>query len=420
MFSINKKNFNRVQRDSLLSVCMFLSFSHIVAAKELGLKEAFERAILYNETKEINDARYDSAKSQLTKIEGNYYPKVALKGSYTKLDNLSDQKNLALNLTQNLYKGGKDSLSVDSGELNLESTKIKKTEDEQTLLKDVVDAYFAHWQNEVDYRNVLLLKDQSEKRRKEIADRVRIGRSRKGELLQADSQLATVEATLLNAEGLRKESLKRLSGLTGFTENDIQMPTDIDNKNSLQSLQDYLKSAEERPDLVIKKNKLEMAQLDVTSSKRNHFPTLDLSSNYYLKERTGSLKNSDWDVGVTLSVPLFEGGATEASVRESVAKKMEAQYGVNDQSRKIQSEVQVRFEAAEKYVEQLKTQNRALTLAKANYDETLKDFRLGLVTNLDTLAALNSYLDAKRTYDRLRLASMLALELLNTSAGKRP
>lgn len=420
MFSINKKNFNRVQRDSLLSVCMFLSFSHIVAAKELGLKEAFERAILYNETKEINDARYDSAKSQLTKIEGNYYPKVALKGSYTKLDNLSDQKNLALNLTQNLYKGGKDSLSVDSGELNLESTKIKKTEDEQTLLKDVVDAYFAHWQNEVDYRNVLLLKDQSEKRRKEIADRVRIGRSRKGELLQADSQLATVEATLLNAEGLRKESLKRLSGLTGFTENDIQMPTDIDNKNSLQSLQDYLKSAEERPDLVIKKNKLEMAQLDVTSSKRNHFPTLDLSSNYFLKERTGSLKNSDWDVGVTLSVPLFEGGATEASVRESVAKKMEALYGVNDQSRKIQSEVQVRFEAAEKYVEQLKTQNRALTLAKANYDETLKDFRLGLVTNLDTLAALNSYLDAKRTYDRLRLASMLALELLNTSAGKRP
>ncbi|MCK6596124.1 MAG: hypothetical protein L6Q33_13070, partial [Bacteriovoracaceae bacterium] len=67
MFSINKKNFNRVQRDSLLSVCMFLSFSHIVAAKELGLKEAFERAIQYNETKEINDARYDSAKSQLTK-----------------------------------------------------------------------------------------------------------------------------------------------------------------------------------------------------------------------------------------------------------------------------------------------------------------------------------------------------------------
>lgn len=420
MFSINKKNFNRVQRDSLLSVCMFLSFSHIVAAKELGLKEAFERAIQFNETKEINDARYDSAKSQLTKTEGNYYPKVALKGSYTKLDNLSDQKNLALNLTQNLYKGGKDSLSVDSGEINLESTKTQKIQDEQTLLKDVVDAYFAHWQNEVDYRNVLLLKDQSEKRRKEIADRVRIGRSRKGELLQADSQLATVEATLLNAEGLRKESLKKLSGLTGFAENEIQMPNDIDSKSGLQTLQDYLKSAEERPDLVIKKNKLEMAHLDVTSSKRNHFPTLDLSSNYYLKERTGSLKNSDWDVGVTLSVPLFEGGATEANVRESVAKKMEAQYGVNDQSRKIQSEVQVRYEAAQKYVEQLKTQNRALSLAKANYDETLKDFRLGLVTNLDTLAALNSYLDAKRTYDRLRLSSMLALELLNTSAGKRP
>ncbi|MCK6595758.1 MAG: TolC family protein, partial [Bacteriovoracaceae bacterium] len=271
-----------------------------------------------------------------------------------------------------------------------------------------------------DVKNVLLLKDQSEKRRKEIADRVRIGRSRKGELLQADSQLATVEATLLNAEGLRKESLKKLAGLTGLSDSDIQMPQEINSNEGLQTLQDYLKMAEERPDLVIKKNKLEMAHLDVTSSKRNHFPTLDLTSNYYLKERTGSLKNSDWDVGVSLSVPLFEGGATEASVRESVAKKMEAQYSVNDQSRKIQSEVAVKYEAAQKFVDQLKTQSRALSLAKANYDETLKDFRLGLVTNLDTLSALNSYLDAKRTYDRLRLSSMLALELLNTSAGKRP
>jgi outer membrane protein len=420
MFSINKKNFNRVQRVSLLSVCLYLSHSQVVFAKELGLKEAFERAIQYNETKEINDARYDSAKSALNKTEGNYYPKVALKGSYTKLDNLSDQKNLALNLTQNLYKGGKDGLSIDSSELNIESTKVQKTQDEQTILKDVVDAYFAHWQNEVDVKNVLLLKDQSEKRRKEIADRVRIGRSRKGELLQADSQLATVEATLLNAEGLKKESLKKLAGLTGLNDSDIQMPQEITSKEGLQTLQDYLKMAEERPDLVIKKNKLEMAHLDVTSSKRNHFPTLDLTSNYYLKERTGSLKNSDWDVGVSLSVPLFEGGATEASVRESVAKKMEAQYSVNDQSRKIQSEVAVKYEAAQKFVDQLKTQSRALSLAKANYDETLKDFRLGLVTNLDTLSALNSYLDAKRTYDRLRLSSMLALELLNTSAGKRP
>lgn len=396
------------------------SIPSLALAQSLTLKEAYDRALTFNQSEEINNARIESAEASYSKSRGNYLPKIAFKGTYTFLDQLSDQKTMALNLSQNLFKGGKDGLALDTQELNVESQKLTKNVEQQTLFKDVAEAYYSHWQNEQDVKNLALLRDQSEKRRNEIRDRVRIGRSRKGELLQAESQLATVESNLLNASGLRNESAKKLSSLIGLNDNNLKMPEAVEEVKALEPVESYLKKAEGRSEIELRKAKLQMADLDVSSSKRNHLPTLDLSSNYYLNKRTGTLRNSDWDLSLNLTVPLFEGGATNAQVKESVAKKMEAYYSVSDQQRKVDSEVKTKYEATQKYMEQLKAGMRAFNLARENYDETLKDYRLGLVTNLDTLSALNTYLDAKRTYDRTKIQAKATLEQLNAAVGMRP
>lgn len=407
---------------SLWGIFWLISFSvpSLAQNQSLTLKEAYDRALIFNQSEEINNARIESAEAGYSKSRGNYLPKIAFKGTYTFLDQLSDQKTMALNLSQNLFKGGKDGLTLNTQELNIESQKLTKNVEQQTLFKDVAEAYYSHWQNEQDVKNLALLKDQSEKRRNEIRERVRIGRSRKGELLQAESQLATVEANLLNATGLRNESAKKLSSLVGLEDQLLKMPEVVEDVKTLDSLANFLKKAESRSEIELKKAKLQIADLDVSSSKRNHLPTLDLASNYYLNKRSGSLRNSDWDLSLNLTIPLFEGGATHAQVKESVAKKMEAYYGVSDQRRKIESEVKTKYEATQKYVEQLKAGMRAFNLARENYDETLKDYRLGLVTNLDTLSALNTYLDAKRSYDRTKIQAKATLEQLNAAVGVRP
>lgn len=399
----------------ILSLVSFTSF-----ANPLTLKEAYEKAIIFNQSNEISQSRVDQAQALYEKNRGTVFPKIAFKGTYTFLDQLTDQKTMALNLSQSLYKGGRDGLVLDYQEKNIETQNINKVVALQTLLKEVVDSYYAHWQNSADVNNLLLLKDQSEKRRNEIRERVRIGRSRRGELLQAESQLATVEANLLNANGLMRESAKKLSALIGASEQNWQMPEMVEDVKKFENLESYLKLAESRAELQVKRTYYEMTDLEVKSNKRAHLPTLDLASNYYLNKRSGSLRNSDWDLSLTVSVPLFEGGSTEASVRESVAKKMQAYYEANDQQRKIESEVKTKYEAAVKFAEQLKAGERAFNLAKENYNETLKDYRLGLVTNLDTLSALNTYLDAKRSYDRTKIQAKSSLEQLNVAVGTRP
>lgn len=415
------KKMTRMKSNLWAILLLFACCTEVLAeGQSLSLKEAYERAIVFNQSEEINNARIESAEAGYSKIRGNYLPKIAFKGTYTFLDQVSDQKTMALNLSQNLFKGGKDSLTLDSEKLKIEGQKLTKDVEQQALFKDVAEAYYSHWQNEQDVKNLFLLKDQSEKRRNEIRERVRIGRSRKGELLQAESQLATVEANLLNATGLRNESAKKLSSLIGIEDQKLKMPDVIEDVKAIEPLASFLKKAESRSEIELKKTRLSIADLDVSSSKRNHLPTLDLSSNYYLNKRTGSLRNSDWDLSFNLTIPLFEGGSTSAQVKENVAKKMEAYFSVNDQQRKIESEVKTKYEATQKFVEQLKAGMRAFNLARENYDETLKDYRLGLVTNLDTLSALNTYLDAKRSYDRTKIQARATLEQLNASVGVRP
>lgn len=102
------------------------SIPSLALAQSLTLKEAYDRALTFNQSEEINNARIESAEASYSKSRGNYLPKIAFKGTYTFLDQLSDQKTMALNLSQNLFKGGKDGLALDTQELNVESQKLTK------------------------------------------------------------------------------------------------------------------------------------------------------------------------------------------------------------------------------------------------------------------------------------------------------
>jgi len=155
----------------------------------------------------------------------------------------------------------------------------------------------------------------------ELKNRVRVGRSRKGELLQAEAQLASADAQLQNAMGLLKDAHERFFILTGLERSHSVLSEPLTSIFTVLPIQHYSDLAMKRPDVVNKGLKIEIAEIDLKSSKSLHGPTVDIGSNYYFNKRTGAYKNTDWDASVTLTLPLFEGGTTTAKVNESVNKK---------------------------------------------------------------------------------------------------
>lgn len=388
----------------------------------LTLKESFESALSTNQGENINQTLIFQSQEIKKQNQGNYLPKISAKGTYQKLDKINpDSKAIGLNLSHSLYRGGKDSYSVESSTKNISIAENQKLADRLSLYQSVIQAYYTYFLNLNDSKNLDLLKKQSQERVDETKKRVQVGRSRRGELLQAEAQLASVEAQTFNGQGLVKETEERFYLLTGLEKSKNSFDEILVVPTENMPLQSYLEKAYARVDVKNKELKIDIAEIDVRSSKAGHYPTLDLASNYYLNKRNSTtLRDSKWDVGLTLSFPLFEGGSTNAKVQESVQKKEQAIYSLADFKKSIEIDVTAKYEMYHRYLDQVKAFDLALEKAKKSYDVAIGDYRLGLISNLDVLSSLNLYLDSKRNSEKTKIQAMMNLKILEAAAGVLP
>lgn len=404
-------------------LALFISF--VMASTKVyavTLKESYESALKSNQSDNINQALINQGLAQKKLNKGNYYPVLSARGTYLKQDNVNvDQKTIGLNLTHSIYRGGRDSLSVENAEYNIAIAENEKIADRLSLYMDVIVAYYNYFLNLNDYKNLELLKKQSKERVDETRKRVQVGRSRRGELLQAEAQFASAEAQLFNGLGLKKESEERFFILTGLDKKTTAFNEVIEVPLSTSGVQAYIDAAFSRVDVKNREIEIQKADTLLSSRKGEYYPTLDLTSNYYFNERNSpAFRDSKWDVGLVLNFPLFEGGRTNALVSESVQIKEEAIYTLSDYKKGIQLDIAARYEAYHRYLDQIKAFDLALEKAKNSYEVAASDYRLGLISNLDVLSSLNLYLDSKRNSEKTKIQAMMNLKLLEAASGVLP
>ena len=404
----------------LIFTGLFLS-SISTNALAVTLGETFNSALVNNQADNINESRLKQSLELRNRGKGSYFPTLSARGTYLKQEKFDDQKTFGLNLTTTIYNGGRDSQLIRNAELGVDVAKNQRQIDRVNLYMEVVDAYYTYLINQSDIKNLELLKKQSQERADEIRKRVQIGRSRRGELLQAEAQLASVDAQTSNGIGMLKESEARLNILTGLTKEQL-ISVKFEPSEDPKTLDEYLSLALTKEDIKNKEIEIQQFEGDVNITKSWYLPTLDLLSNYYFLKEGGSnsTRNSDWDVGLNLNIPLYEGGVSQAIVRESVEKKQSAQYQLTDYKKSIQIEVTSRYEMFRRYNDQIKAFDLALDRSKRSYEETLRDYRLGLVSNLDVLSSLNLYLTSKRDSERTKIQAVMNQKLLEAVAGIIP
>ncbi len=407
-----------VSTTSLFTCLLTLTLAS--SAHAVTLAESFSSALLNNQADNINESRLRLSSEEKRKGEGSYLPRLSVRGTYLKQEKFDDQKTLGLNLTASLYNGGRDKQAIENSETSIKIAQNQKQLDRVNLYMDVVEAYYTYLLDLNDLKNLELLKKQSQERVDEIRKRVQIGRSRRGELLQAEAQLASVEAQAANGVGLLKQSEARYLVLTGLKKSEMNIR--FDDLAPAKTLDEYLSMALAREDVQNRELEIQRLNGQINISKAHYRPTLDLLSNYYALKEGGSSssRNSDWDVGLNLLIPLYEGGVSQATVREDMEKFQTAQYQLTDYKKSVTIDVTSRYELFRRYNDQIKAFDTALDKAKRSYEETVRDYRLGLVTNLDVLSSLNLYLDSKRNSEKTKLQAVLNQKLLEASAGLIP
>lgn len=408
-----------IMASSKFYIGYFLTFFLMSNTYAVTLKESFNSAVLNNQGDNINESRLKQSIELKNAGQGLFYPAISIRGTYLKQEQIEDQKTLGLNLKTNLYNGDRDNLLIKNAEIGVEIAQNQKELDRVTLYMEVIDSYYTYLLNLNDTKNLELLKRQSQDRVDEIRKRLQIGRSRKGELLQAEAQLASVDAQVLDAQGLLKQSEAHFYILTGLNREKAIVEIKFNETLNIKTLQEYIDLALVRQDIQNKELVIQQFDGNVKISKGSHLPSLDLLSNWYAIKDGGSntSRNSDWDVGLSLTIPIYEGGVSQAKIREMTEKKQMAQYQLTDYQKNIKIEITSRYELFHRYFDQIKAFDTALEKAKKSYDETIKDYRLGLVSNLDVLSSLNLYLGSKRNSEKTKILAVLNQKQLEAATG---
>lgn len=394
--------------------------------KAVTLKESFEAARRNMESIKRADQNVLQREEQKNRAKAALLPSVNGFATYTRIDPpqaaggspflLTKQYSVGVRLTQPLIRGGVMG-ALDVARDNILLAQFQKDATELNLYQLVINSYYNLKISQVDLKNLQSYLKYSKDRVAEIRGRTKIGRSRRGELVEAEAQFHLVEAQYQQALIELEQIEKQYEFLTQMKPSEVPDLAPVPKKTD--SLDFYMSKLKSRPDIMAAMQQVKASEHLVSVSKGGHYPSVDLVGNYYI-DRTGILATSEWDAGIVVSVPFYQGGAVSAATREAAATKRIAELTSKETLRAAERELTILYQNYQQIQQQLKAQEAAVKKSEEAYRLNNKDYQNGLVTNLDVLQTLNVYIQNKRSFDTLFAMAHMTYKNLEAAIGVLP
>ena len=415
---------------SIATSCMLLcgTSSTQAASAPVTFWDAFQSAKSQTEVLKIQTELTEQVEAKKDQIVGGVLPTINAVGSYSLFDvpnGLLLPKNpsaIRLTASQAVFRGFREYAGIRQYSRLVDSQRISELTAAMTLYQSVGVSFFRQVEAEADLRNLQQLLELSIKRVDEIKARVRIGRSRQSDMFSAQAQVATAQAQVQSAETALSQARDVFAQTTG-----LAAETSLDEKlglpSTLEPLSSLMKKIDDRPDVRAQKLQLEAAEEATKVAWGAHLPSVDLLGDYYLERSNGSgyapnTPLSKWDVTLNVTFPIYAGGATQAQVRGAASQERQALLGLESLRRAGEREIRSDYQATEGGLLQVEFLKKASEAAEKNYNAEERDYRLGLITNLDVLASLNTFIDAKRQYDRAQSEVKISWLSLQAALGQ--
>ncbi|MEI7529004.1 MAG: TolC family protein [Elusimicrobiota bacterium] len=313
-----------------------------------------------------------------------------------------------------LFSGMRDYIAQKAAAASTGAAQLGLARARQQLYLNVAQAYL---NLHAAQRQIFIRREQLEvtkKRISELQSRVDIGRSRKSEVVAVQTQLAQDKASCLNAQAAERLAQQALLFLTGL-ETDL-VPDQLEPHPAL-GLEEYLKAALLRPDLAARSKALEVSGFLLDIQQRSLWPAVTVSADYYVVRRPMPAPANRWDGTLAVKIPLYDGGAARAQRQSAYSAKRSAELAVRLAQRQALTEVRSAYEEYKYSSLQTASLEQARALAEDNARYQAEDYKLGLVTNLDVLSALNTVQQVRLTLALARVQENLSRLQLEIAAG---
>lgn len=406
-------NFNNMLLQKNLASSITEAAAPEAAAMDIDLKGAVTTAIQNNRDITIAELERREAEADVSAAaakknpsvsyswQRNQYPtQVVTTGAGTQSSNHGYSQ--GINVSWPIWTFGKVEGAIDAAryQKNIADLNVYKTEADTKLA--AVQAYYQYLeavklaevqaQSVTDYASHL----------NNVQQQFDAGIVAKLDVLSSNVSLANAKQKSIAADNTRDVAEANLNNIMRIPMNTTLNPLD---KNfpepefDLTMEQAILMAQKYRWELVEADYGVKAAEASLRSAKAGYLPTVSVGGGYSWKEASvTAVDKDDWTVQGGLSWSLWDGGATQASVKKADAAVKTAQETLLQAREKIELEVRQDYLNVLSYKEQIRAAEASVAQAEEAYKIATVRYSSGVGINLDVLDAELALNTARTNY----------------------
>lgn len=412
---------------SIIASAFATTAPHAQTASAYSFERCYELALARSKTMAGQIELIEQAAARISQARAPFLPTLSVGGTILRQEtpnsvlaqslSPAQQETIRASATQNLFKGFRDLATLRQRRLAHRAAEFGREQAGVQLFIDVAQAFYEVLNREAQLQTYRDEVAANTERRRELLQFRRTARARDTDVAAVEAAIATLEAAMTNARGLRDVARETLAFLTGLPADAVLADSDNIAWAAIAPLDWWLAGVAGRADIRQAQTNMEASRENIRAARAGAGPSIDVSANYYFR-RPGISEEIDWDVQLSISQPIFTGGLVQAQVREAVAQRRANEIALAQAQEAAEHDIRSFYRTLQANIEQLQTSERAVELTERNYELLRKDNRAGLATHLDVLQALASVYQARRTRETARYATKITYARLLATAAR--
>ena len=396
--------------------------AQFLAAKE-GIVQA--RAVLLpqlNATASYSERESDSQ---------NYNDAFGAIGST--ITSTANDTNFTANLNMQLYRH--DSwLRMDNAKKSAHLSDVSYQISKQDLMVRVTEAYFNVLSAQDDLEFAQAEKAAIERQLEQTKQRFSVGLTAITDVHEAQAQYdnaLTEEIRAENAVYNAEEALRVITNVYPRNLSTLNTARFSASRPAPDSANEWQQTAEAKNlDIIAQKIGVDIAKKDIKIARAGHYPTLDLSGRYSRsKDQSGfssELFNAEFpetpyydsqSIGITLTVPIYSGGATSSQVRQAQSNFVASSQDLAQTHRNAVRNARNAYNTVIATVSAIKALEQSVLSAESALKATEAGFEVGTRTIVDVLNSTRNLYNAKRNLSTTRYDYIQAVLSLKRAGG---
>jgi outer membrane protein TolC len=198
---------------------------------------------------------------------------------------------------------------------------------------------------------------------------------------------------------------------------DLRLPDGVPSREEVERL-----AKQANPDLAVALSAVKAGNFEVQSARAGYLPVVAFDYNYGIDAsrfatKTDGIRNLGYSAAATLSLPIWNWGATHSRVKQSILRRDQAKLELTFAQRKLLGQLKLLYQEAQTSNAELDLLRQSAQLASESLRLTTLRYQGGEATVLEVVDAQNAFALARNNFDDGEVRYRTALANLQTLTG---